>query len=642
VTQVEAEAHVAAAPERVFRALTDAKELERWFCDAARSEPSPGGELWMRWTGPGATPEAYEGRWMIVDPPRLLAYQGGHAGYPDGDAGRVEIALHAEAGGTRVRVRHTFPPGAAHAAVAERYHGIWPRTLEKLRAHCASLAAPPARAAWVLAAAAFVLSLLVMPATPGVGDSAEFTLALALAGLPHPTGYPIYVMLGHAFVKLFHAAGMPWVLAANLWSAVGAAVAVGLYARIAQRLAAALGGNERERNVAAVMPVLLLVLNPAWTVAATQAEVYSWWYAWLAGAALYALAWMSRLAPADAAQAPPDAERRDLRSALVWGLLCGLGLAHHLMSAIFVVPLSIGIAAAARAAGRWRAALLGWVVLGAVPALAAYAFVAFRVFHPAAFQWPAEPNAAGVWNHVRGAAYAHYVGGFAPNPWQSWLLGRAILPLAIVGIASGAFWALRVSPLRLRAWLLGLLAAAAGLAAFVLNYRVPDPALFLVPTLIAGNLMAAPAMSWLARRARPEVALALVLAVAVSLGAWTLERGFAERRRLGWVEMNIRGAWRSLRLKEGIVLWNDDHSTRLRLFQLLEGERPQLYVENTSLLTWGPARRRFIERFGFDPLEGLELRRRQDVALIPENIRRRTTLPVVDFPEVIEAYRARR
>lgn len=46
---VEARAELDAAPERVWRALTEAEELERWFPLEARVEPGVGGTVWMSW-----------------------------------------------------------------------------------------------------------------------------------------------------------------------------------------------------------------------------------------------------------------------------------------------------------------------------------------------------------------------------------------------------------------------------------------------------------------------------------------------------------------------------------------------------------------------------------------------------------------
>jgi uncharacterized protein YndB with AHSA1/START domain len=46
---VEAEVEIEAPPEAVWRALTDARELERWFPLEARVEPGEGGTVFMSW-----------------------------------------------------------------------------------------------------------------------------------------------------------------------------------------------------------------------------------------------------------------------------------------------------------------------------------------------------------------------------------------------------------------------------------------------------------------------------------------------------------------------------------------------------------------------------------------------------------------
>jgi uncharacterized protein YndB with AHSA1/START domain len=129
-----------APPEQVFAALTRAEHLARWFCDEATSDPRPGGRLTFQWTRAGASDEPYVGVWQVFDPPRACAYDGGHAGYPNGDAGHVAFALAADGPGTRLHVTHAFPPGAGYESIAERYQGAWIRALERLGHHLA----PPA------------------------------------------------------------------------------------------------------------------------------------------------------------------------------------------------------------------------------------------------------------------------------------------------------------------------------------------------------------------------------------------------------------------------------------------------------------------------------------------------------------------
>ncbi|MBK6900077.1 MAG: DUF2723 domain-containing protein [bacterium] len=178
-----------------------------------------------------------------------------------------------------------------------------------------SPAIPVGSAGWTpsLLAGIGALALYLLLAPPAVGDkdAAEFTLVLATRGVAHPTGYPLYTLLGHPFVALLHACGVGWAYAANAWSALGGAVAVALLHRLARRLVA----DARGGAVLAWLPVLLFGPNPIWTFETTLAETGSWHVAWSCGAAL--------LAPAPARQAgrarrrrfrPP--RRRDLGSGL--------------------------------------------------------------------------------------------------------------------------------------------------------------------------------------------------------------------------------------------------------------------------------------------------------------------------------------
>ena len=64
VKRIEIDASI----EDVWKALTDAEELMRWFPLDARSTPGPGGTIWFSW-GP---PYEGENRIEIWEPPRHL------------------------------------------------------------------------------------------------------------------------------------------------------------------------------------------------------------------------------------------------------------------------------------------------------------------------------------------------------------------------------------------------------------------------------------------------------------------------------------------------------------------------------------------------------------------------------------------
>lgn len=122
----------AAPAELVFAALTEARHLERWFCDACECEPRPGGRLVLRWSHAGSSAEPFEACWLEFAPPLSAAYQGGHAGYPNGDAGTVGFKLARAGEGTRLEVRHELPSAGEYAAQRHAWSEAWPRALARL------------------------------------------------------------------------------------------------------------------------------------------------------------------------------------------------------------------------------------------------------------------------------------------------------------------------------------------------------------------------------------------------------------------------------------------------------------------------------------------------------------------------------
>lgn len=94
--QVEKEVVIAATPDEVWRALTDARELTRWFPIEARVEPGVGGSIWISW-GEGSGGEAPITSW---EPGRRFEWTE--------TRGPIKLAIdfHIEArdGGSAVRV----------------------------------------------------------------------------------------------------------------------------------------------------------------------------------------------------------------------------------------------------------------------------------------------------------------------------------------------------------------------------------------------------------------------------------------------------------------------------------------------------------------------------------------------------------
>jgi uncharacterized protein YndB with AHSA1/START domain len=134
---LEFRTELVAPPAQVFAALTEGPRLARWFCDEAESILTAGGRLTLRWNRPGASAQAFEGRWVVFQKPMSCAYEGGHSGYPDGYAGRAGFELAPLGSGAVLITRHRLPARPDYEAISAIYRAAWPRALARLAQYLA-------------------------------------------------------------------------------------------------------------------------------------------------------------------------------------------------------------------------------------------------------------------------------------------------------------------------------------------------------------------------------------------------------------------------------------------------------------------------------------------------------------------------
>ncbi len=181
-----------------------------------------------------------------------------------------------------------------------------------------AIARPSIGAGTVAAGGVFLLALAVYVRTllPGssFGDWGEMQLIQRELGVPHPTGYPLYMVLGYVF-SLIPIGSLAW--RADLLSAVAAAGASATAVLIAMRLGV-------RPFIAAMAGLSLAVTGTLW-LEATFSEMNSL-HLFLVGLVIHrALVWRD--------------ERRD-RDLQLGGLFAGLALANHLL-ALTVVPIVV-------------------------------------------------------------------------------------------------------------------------------------------------------------------------------------------------------------------------------------------------------------------------------------------------------------
>ena len=456
---------------------------------------------------------------------------------------------------------------------------------------------PGPLASFLVACVVLAVYAWLAPPVAGDKDSSEFILVLARLGTPHPTGYPIYTLLGHLFVSALHAFGVGWARAGNVWSAVGGAAAMGLLHALAARLLAREGVAARAAGLLACLPVAAFALNPLVTMETTLAEVNAFHLAWVMGAMLVTLVVSEGFTRADAADG-------DARRIALAGFVAGLGLAHHATSVFVIAPLSLALVLQARAARRWTPALLFAGLAGVLPPLAADLWTAWRTFHPVEPHWQSlEPSWAAWWRHVSGAEYRIYLGHYAPSSVQQGAMATNLWPWFVPCAALALLWAVRArhsaGAVRI-AWLV----AIAATTAYARSYGVPDPSSYFLPPFLLAIATVPAALAGLASLrsiARPAAALA-GLALLVQSVLW-FRVGLQRREAYVVFEMRVHAMWRAIPFTEGFVLWPGDMIHRLHAYQWLDGEKPGLEAINPIELTHERPHAAFVRRHGFDPAD---------------------------------------
>ena len=127
---VEAEIEIEASPETVWRALTDARELERWLPLEARVEPGKGGSVFMSWKNEFES----ETRILAWEPDRHLRISWGFQDEAGDVVQFTDFYLQGEGGRTVLRVVTSgFPNDPSWDAWYEGTRQGWAYELASLK-----------------------------------------------------------------------------------------------------------------------------------------------------------------------------------------------------------------------------------------------------------------------------------------------------------------------------------------------------------------------------------------------------------------------------------------------------------------------------------------------------------------------------
>ena len=127
------------------------------------------------------------------------------------------------------------------------------------------------------------------------GDSGEFQFAAWLGGFAHPTGYPLYLLLGYLWTHLLPIADAAWRM--NAFSALWGAVAVGLLYLLALRMlqiTAPAGWPVAISRLLALLAAAIFAVTPTFWSQAVVAEVYTLNAALIVAILLALVTWAAR------------------------------------------------------------------------------------------------------------------------------------------------------------------------------------------------------------------------------------------------------------------------------------------------------------------------------------------------------------
>lgn len=186
---------------------------------------------------------------------------------------------------------------------------------------------------------------------PGMlfGDGGELQFAAWTAGLPHPTGYPLYMLLGWGWTHLLDTLGLATpARAMNLLSVLLAACAVGLTYLLTRALIelavgqSVQGAPRSAQRLAALIAALTFAMTPTFWSQALVTEVYALHAVFVALLLGLSLRWLRDLLREKAPETAPGLtfRSRPARPLMVLALLLGLSLAHH-RTTLLLVPVLV-------------------------------------------------------------------------------------------------------------------------------------------------------------------------------------------------------------------------------------------------------------------------------------------------------------
>jgi uncharacterized protein YndB with AHSA1/START domain len=126
---------IKASPEIIFHALTEARDLVRWFCDRATSDPREGGELTAYWRTAGQKGRAIFRRFVPTTQLELIWVDDGEGVVRENASHSLAYSIKVKRGTSEVTMHDSdYPP--PDPETFSRLDQGWNSVLLELKDYC--------------------------------------------------------------------------------------------------------------------------------------------------------------------------------------------------------------------------------------------------------------------------------------------------------------------------------------------------------------------------------------------------------------------------------------------------------------------------------------------------------------------------
>lgn len=427
------------------------------------------------------------------------------------------------------------------------------------------------------ATALTVFVVYAATSAPGIGlvDSGELTAVAATLSIAHPTGYPLYTLLGRLWLLL---SGLEAARGMVLFSCAASAAAAGVLAfAVVRWFRAAWDDKTAISALAAGVIALGFALTPtAWT-SVSYAEVYP--LTFLLAALILVVA-------------VQGIHSRDPRLTIVACYLWGLGFGNHLTIIWFAPVIAYAVVRSVRASAKPRKifllSLCAWAAGASV-----ILFLPIRSHVDPRLDWGDPQSLQNLIRHL--SAWQYRVWMFKGD-WSQFLhklgsylssvpadLGWAVTAAALIGVVlvvRRRTWSLLVI---FSVWVLGV--------AYNLNYDIPDIATYFLALYSPLFLLAAWGMAqtakWIGTRWRATHAPAFALsAMALAMVVSSVPAALPEANRSGdrFAEGFSREVLSTLPDSALVLQANWDIQSPVTYLQIVKGVRTDVVMLDVNLL----------------------------------------------------------